>query len=191
MKSSDTNPYQSPHDVQNKVDRSAVASFVGTRRLKDEANLKQTTLALILLFAAFGGVLLFAETKPVPQHQEVEKFVGGSIFLLAALAGVVVNWGVRSYSPWAKIPLTILCILGLPLLPFGTGFASIILRVVYSREKPRILSVKYQAVVKANPHESDRISVMTWIAIVLLIILAISLIVIIQLPPEFRRPPHP
>jgi hypothetical protein len=190
MSSSDINPYQSPHDVQSKVDAPTIAA-VGNRRLKDEASLKQMTIALIAIFALFSRIMLPVDFSQVPLVQAMAICAVGGLLALAAIVGLVVNWGVRSFAPWAKAPLTILCILGLPILPFGTAFAGVILGVVYSRQMPRILSVEYQALVQANPHKSDRISVMSWIAIVLLVILAISLVVISQLPPEFRRPPRP
>ena len=150
-----------------------------------EAGLKQKTLCLVGFFVLFSVVanlgafgLLGPATMMVPL---------AVISTIAASAGIAINWGVRRFASWSRIPLIILAIVGLAAFPIGTVFGGLILLELYSPRQPKLLSKEYERIVKATLEMNDRTSGATWLVVFLLIVLVLAILLVSQIPPEIRH----
>ena len=191
-KSTDDNPYSPPSEVE---DASAAVSIthdyakrIRASRRKQEENLKQLLLlmtggmVLLSVVASLGAVGLMSNGPPTIVH-----YILAAGFTTLALLALVANWGARRFAAWSRTPLTILSIIALLAFPIGTGLGSMILTAIYLGDHSKLLTKEYEAIVKATPEMKARTSVMTWVAIALLIGLVASFIVISRIPPEIRH----
>lgn len=186
------NPYASPATVESASDSDAVPSNTiadqRKRNLNAEASLKQNTLCLVGLFSLLAVVIVWdAVTRNSAQPDYIATAMA-VISTFVAAASIVVNFGVRRFASWSRIPLTIMAFMSLPLVPVGSVFAILILTTLHPRKPPRLLTQEYEQIVRATPDLNERTSTLTWFAIILLVILAGSMVLIAQIPPEFRHP---
>lgn len=135
--------------------------------------------SLLLGVTALGVVYLLA--VPNPRYRVLIVFAPPSV---AALAGLFITWGVYRMQPWTRRPLVAMCLVGLPLFPFGTLFALRILQIAFTGKHPQFLTNDYYDIVQKTRHLNPRTSVLTWIGLVLIVVLLLSVAVIWMLPSE-------
>lgn len=187
------NPYAAPRgDARALTEPIALPDDfyqIRQRRLSIEESVKQHCLLLVglmQLMGAVAGVAVFnmAQTGRTPTILEAGL---ASVLVVAAVLAFVTMWGVLWFAPWARKPLIALAVLALPLFPLGTGLGVDILTKLYGYGEPKFFTREYQAIRQATPELNKRTSFMTWLGVFLLIVLAISIVFISQIPPEFRR----
>jgi len=189
------NAYASPADQNGDANATIAmahlspeeAQRVRSERLKTEAALKQDSLALTgvyLLLTAVGVAFLFA---PMSDQETIIDATFTAVMTVATAVSIVVNWGVRRLAAWTRIPLTVLCVLALPIYGVGRPFALDILRLIRRGQPPRLLSREYECVVRQTTHLTERTSMLTWIALFLIFLIVAFVIMIAQLPPEVRH----
>lgn len=192
----EVNPYASPAAVVQPPEAESVAVLEARRFRRANAGaergLRQYTLCLCGVFLLAAGTLfMFWYTEQGAPWQQWMMLAVGSVFAVATVTGLTVNVGVRRLAAWARTPLTILCAMGLALFPIGTFVSLPILWLLYQRRGVRLLTPEYERIVRDSGEPgAGRTLAVTWIGVVLLVILIVSLIFISMLPPEFRRPPQ-
>ena len=191
-KSSDANPYQAPREASSGAEgpfaATSLAIQLRKQLLTSAKSLNQNTLCLVGLFGGFSivGIQICSEIEKIDERLSFMLLI-----TVLATAGMIVGlptlWGVRKGAAWSRKPLIILSLLGLMMVPIGTCFGGLILMTLFSRKEPRLLSAEYEQLVLATPELNPRTSFMAWLGGVLLLILAIVLFLVLQLPPEVRH----
>jgi hypothetical protein len=177
-----------PHNAVDWVMRLSheEADRIRSARRDDEAALRQYVLSLTGVHVLLSATSLMFAFSPMPPHQTAAVWIMASVFTSAAVASIFTNYGVRRSASWSRRPLIILCYLIRPLPVLGT-FGRCALRLLQADKTPRLLSREHELLVRRTRGLNDRTSFMTWVAIVLICLIVISLIVIAQLPPEVRH----
>ena len=159
--------------------------------LKERA-LRQNLLALEGVYFLMVGVGVMVELgRPDSELTYILihwAFMG--FFGALTLAGLPIMFGAFRQRSWSRRPLILLCIPGLVLFPLGSAFAIGILADLFSGRSPRLLTVGHERAARDTPELSPRTSFLSWVGLVLIIILIGSMILISNLPPEYRRPVH-
>lgn len=155
--------------------------------IKHEASVRSVgslyLLGSILLTLIGVGGLLTAFGDSGETTTEGLPAVASVLFLLfAALQFQVGRW-LRALNPKAKIPATILAIIGLLGFPIGTLINAYILYLLNSKKGVTVFSAEYAAVRAATPHIQYKTSVIVWIFLGLLIALLAAALII----PAFAR----
>ena len=132
--------------------------------------------------SVFAGRILWSKPKQTRRRGSQD-----SVEYLQFFIGIAINWGVRRFASWSRIPLTILALVGLAAFPIGTVFGGLILRAFCSPRQPKLLSKKYERIVKATPEMNDPTSAATWLFVFLLIVLVLAILLVSQIPPEIRH----
>jgi hypothetical protein len=154
---------------------------------KSEVALKQYTLCLVGLFFLLSAVGLVFLCIPKSTEQTVAVAAMTAVAMLAAVASLVVNWGVRRLAAWSRRPLIVLCLLAVPFYPIGTRLAIPILREIRRGTPPRLLSPEYEFLVRRTGRMTERTSLLTWIILFLICLLVLAVAWIARLPPEVRH----
>ena len=172
------------------------AERLRSERLPAEAHLKQSTLLLAGLLCMMSAVLFIVPeglgtTQPT-RLDAAALVVVKAVLIFAAAMSCVLAWGVRRLAAWTRRPLIILSLLSLLLFPLGTIVGLQILRRLGGTAPPRLLSREYEWIFAQTRHlrqlkTAGRTGVLTWIAVALIALIVILVIVIAQLPPEFRQ----
>lgn len=192
-----TNPFASPASVEHPPEAESVAKIQAVQiRLANagaERGLRQWMICLCGGYLLMGGFSLMMWTdKSVPASQQQTSLIMAFVHLTALIIAIAIGMGVWRLKAWARLPLTLLCVVSLLLLfPIGLVVSPPLLWILYARRGVRLLTPEYQLIVRdSGEPPGGRTSGMTWVGVVLLLILIISEIVIRLLPPEFRRPPQ-
>lgn len=195
MSTSDTpqpNPYASPLTgdspmVQATPVGTAQETHIRRQRRGIEAGLRQNTLCLVGIYVLLSAVAIVSTLGWWGAQPSIVSYASAISFTLASLTGIAVLWGVNRSAAWARLPLTMMAICGLLLFPLGTIFAALILITLHVRAQPRLLSEEYERIVRATPEMNARMSVMGYVAMLLLVVLGVSIVIVSQFPPEIRR----
>jgi uncharacterized membrane protein len=186
------NPYASPSTVGSTSDPVVVLSSTSSdrrpRRIQDEASLKQNTLCLVGIFSSIAAVMNLMAFSPGSGQPDAALIAMAIMSTFVAVASIVVNFGIRRFASWSRIPLTILAFMSLPIMPLGSAFGILILKTLHLGKPPGLLTPEYEQIVRATPEPKDRTSTLTWLGIILLIVLAIATVLVAQIPPELRQP---
>ncbi len=186
------NPYASPATVDWTSGADAVLSNTTAdpraRRINAEVSLKQNMLCLVGMFSLLAVVSDFDVLITAAPEPDYVRTAMEIVFTFLATASIVVNFGVRRFASWTRLPLTLLAFMSLPLVPVGSVFGLLILKTLHLGKTPRLLTQEYEQIVRATPHLNQRTSFLTWFGVILLIILAISIVYLAQIPAELRHP---
>jgi hypothetical protein len=100
----------------------------------------------------------------------------GGVYLVMGLLSFFVGRGIRDLRPWARTAMIVLAVIGLLGFPVGTLINAYILYLALSAKGKRIFESDYREIIAATPDVKYRTSVVTWIAIGLLILLLAALV---------------
>ena len=176
--SASDNPYASPATTEQAPVRKDIdmddAEQTRRKYLSHEANLRSAGTVyiigfLILTFSAFS----FALTMPA--MIKLQRGVGPTeamwAFLLCALPfclGVwqlVIGIGLRKLKIWVRIQATLVAMLWMAWIPFGTIISAYFLYLIWSRKAKVVMSEEYREIIKQTPHVKLRTSLFVWIAL--------------------------
>ncbi|MEJ1963822.1 MAG: hypothetical protein WDO56_20595 [Gammaproteobacteria bacterium] len=96
------------------------------------------------------------------------------------MLSIFVGRGLRKLRPWARITTLVLSGIGLLGFPVGTLINGYILYLLLAKKGKRIFEDDYPAIVAATPDVKHRTSVVTWIALGILVLLLVGIVVALQ-----------
>jgi hypothetical protein len=162
------------------------ACRIRSARRPDEAALRQYVLSLTGVYVLLSATSLMFAFLPMPRGQAAATWIMASVFTFAAFASILTNYGVRRSASWSRRPLLVLCYVMRP-IPILGSFSRCTLQLLRANTMPRLLSREFEVLVRRTSALNERTSFLTWVAIVLIGLIVISVIVIAQLPPEVRH----
>jgi hypothetical protein len=188
-----TNPYAPPehHEGPAALAQAVIpnAAEIRAQHLLHERNLRQCTLALVgFIYLGMTAVIIASMILQPLKSAQWPIVIGLAIYSLGGLlAGVPIAIGVFWRAAWARLPLFVLALASLVIFPFGTALGIEIVRCLMSGPEPKLLTPLYAEVVRQTPQFTPRTSFLTWVGLVLIIILVISIALVSQIPPEIRH----
>lgn len=96
-------------------------------------------------------------------------YLTSALFLAFAAAEGWIGWHLRKLDPRAKIPATLMAILGLLAFPIGTLINAYVLYLLHSAKGKYVFSPEYRAVINTTPQIRYKMSIIVWIFIWLLL----------------------
>lgn len=170
------NPYAAP---QAEILGDASVDAADAEVIRKEHINHEASLRAIGALYVIGGVLVFVGglfmLVPVfaPGGDEALS-VGGmlglaAVMLLIAALNIWVGMGLRKLKPKIRIPAIVMSCLNLLNLGIGTIIAIYMLYLLGSRKGSTILSDDYAQIRELTPHIKVRTSIITWIALALLL----------------------
>lgn len=149
--------------------------------LKHEASLRSIgTLFLIFAvfwgFAAFVYVLIITEALPAEADEPISAAgLGFAIAITAALSAClgIAGYYLRKLTPGVRPWAIVLSLVGLIFVPIGTIISLYSLYLLISRKGTFILSEEYQHIRAATPHIKYKTSIVVWILLALVLVLAV------------------
>jgi hypothetical protein len=175
------NPYQSPMladaNLEPESTVPSAAEPIRSEHLETELILKQHALSVLGVVASLSAFVVVVLCLPQRTYPRLFLIPAAVLGTTATVTGAIACLGLRRFAAWSRWPLTILACSGLWLFPLGTAFGIQVLISVYLSKPPRLLSNKYEDIVKQTPHMTPRTSVLTWDELVLLILIVLTLIV--------------
>ena len=152
------------------------AEQIRNTHLKHEASVKSIGT---LYYIAAGLLLLVCLTMTVTAVSEANRDELPLAILLIGCCAVimvlsfVLGRGLRRLAPWVKIPVTLLCVVGLTSVPVGTIVNAYILYLLHCQKGKTVLSTDYQNVIGQTPHIKYKTSrLVIAVAVILLVALA-------------------
>lgn len=177
------NPYAPPRaKVEDVVAPTGEAHAIRTEHIKREAEIRSIgSLYYIggagLCLAAFG--LMSSYGTPVRNPRAAFAPLLLVICLIGAGASFFVGAALRKFRPWARIVGIVFAALGLLGFPLGTMINVYILYLLLSEKGRRIFQSDYADIVTATPDVKYKTSIVTWIAIGLLVAVVLAVAVIL------------
>lgn len=150
------------------------AEAVRERYLKQEASIQ----SIGTLYLLGCGLLVVLGVAAFFGRPPFGSGTSGLLFLFFAAAEGGIGWYLRKLDSRAKVPATILAIFGLFAFPVGTLISAYILYLLHSAKGKYVFSPEYRDVIAATPHIRYRLSIVTWVLIVIIIgLLVLGLVV--------------
>ena len=98
------------------------------------------------------------------------------LLLAMALIYAVVGRWFRTLNPKARVPATILSVIGLLAFPLGTLINGYILYLIHAKKSKVVFSADYQAVIAATPEIKYKTSLFVWILVGFLAVVLIGVL---------------
>jgi hypothetical protein len=175
--SSNVNPFAPPKAYVADVETAgSEAEEVRKEHIKRETSIRSIGLLYYIggFFAVLGGIGMTVALSMAPGTNEMPGatflLVLGPIYLGLGVLSLAVAYGLRKLRPWARLVCIVLSGFGLLGFPVGTLINGYILYLLLSAQGKRVFEDDYPAIVAATPHIKYRTSVVTWVALGLLIL---------------------
>jgi hypothetical protein len=163
-----TNPYAAPAARVEDVPANAEAEATRKAHISHEASIKAVG---ILYYLGGAGVTLVAIAGLFAATAAAD--LGLAVGLLAIGVGqFFAGYGVRALRRWGRIVGCVISALGLLALGIGTIINAYILYLFLSKKGRTIFSPEYQEVIALTPHVKYRTSILVWIFLGLVVIVA-------------------
>jgi hypothetical protein len=117
---------------------------------------------VVLTGLGIAGLLGYNQFEP---GNPGPSYLTAVFFLVFAAAEGWIGWHLRKLDPRAKIPATLLAILGLLAFPIGTLINIYVLYLLHSAKGKYVFSPEYRAVITATPQIRYKMSIIVWIFI--------------------------
>jgi len=145
-----------------------------TRRahLSHEASVRSVG-GLYLLGAVLVSLLLLGITITPVVRIGLGELV---IMLTCVVLGGVAGWGVLRWKFWARFLAGVVALFGLLAFPVGTLINGYILYLLFSKKGATVFSAEYQRIIAQTPHVKHRTSVVAWVALGLILAIALVLV---------------
>jgi hypothetical protein len=180
-----TNPYAPPRaKVEDVVAPSGEAHAIRTEHIKREAEIRSIgSLYYVagagLCLAAFGVMFSPRPHFPNPHAPSVPVLL--AICVGGAVASFFLGAALRKLRPWARIVGIVFAALGLLGFPVGTVINVYILYLLLSEKGRRIFQSDYADIVAATPDVKYKMSIVTRIALGLLLVVLLAVAVVLIL----------
>lgn len=103
----------------------------------------------------------------------IESIVVGLMMIVLGAFQIWVGRKLRQLDPVAKVPATVLSAIGLLGFPLGTLINGYVLYLLHSAKGKVVFSPEYHAVIAATPHIKYKTSLLVWLFLGLLVLLAL------------------
>jgi hypothetical protein len=148
--------------------------------LSHEASIQGVGSLYILngIFGFFALIIFLLQLFNITPHTDLKNPENLGLLVIAIISIPIFLLGksLRKLNPAARIPATILSIIGLIAFPLGTIIHAYILYLIYSQKGKMVFSPEYHDIIRQTPHIKYRTSIIVWIA---LGILALAVLLII------------
>ena len=177
------NPYAPPRaKVEDVVAPSTEAHAIRTEHIKREAEIRSIGSlyyigGAVLGLAAFG--LMFSPRPQVANPHAPSGPALLAICVVGAVASFFVGAAMRKLRPWARIVGIVFAAIGLLGFPVGTVINVYILYLLLSEKGRRIFQSDYADIVAATPDVKYRMSIVTRIALGLLLVVLLAAAVLL------------
>ena len=178
------NPYAPPkahvHDV---TQADSEADEIRQEHIKHETSVRSIGILYYLSGGALclGSIGLFSMAFSAGQPTFIKAL--GPIYLVFGILALCVARGLRKLRPWARITSSVLAGIGLLGFPVGTLINGYILYLLLSKKGKRIFEDDYADIIAATPHVKHKTSVVTWIALGILVLVLLGIMAAVM----FRR----
>lgn len=162
-------------------------------RIRQEHIKRETSIRSIGLLYYIGGVFMvlagiglsvvaFTAPAAAGSPEAMLLFILGPVYLGLGALSVATARGLRKLRTWARLVSIVLSAIGLLGFPIGTLINGYILYLLLSAQGKRVFEDDYPAIIAATPHIKYRTSIVTWIAlgVLILVFVAIGVLVAMQ-----------
>lgn len=164
------NPYAPPVATVEEADVGGDAERIRREHLNVETNLK--SFGLLQLFGgvvAVPGSMLLLVMAAAGEELDAEGLLVAIALLVMGTLSLVSGFLLRKLSPSARVPATIVAVLGLLQVPVGTLINGWLLSLLHGPKGRRVLTDEYQQIILRTPHVKYRTSPVVWVVLALLI----------------------
>jgi len=170
--------------VEDVTPYDGAAEEIRREHIKTEASIRSIGVlyyigATVCCIASIGFLIGSAR---VPSGLPLSMKALGALYLLFGVLGFFVARGIRKLRPWARITAIVLAAIGLLGFPVGTLINGYILYLLLSGKGKRIFESDYADVVAATPDIKYKTSIVTWIAVIVLLLVVVGVIAAIIIP---------
>ncbi len=164
------NPYAPPQArVADVLESSGEAEAIRREHIRHEASIR--SIGILYYLGAVGLSLAVVGLNLAKQTRAAENVAAIGICAVFGVLLLVAGWGIRKLRPWARVTCIVLSFLGLFNFPSGTLIDGYILYLLFSKKGRRIFASDYPDIVAATPDVKYRTSMVTWIALGLVLVL--------------------
>lgn len=162
------------------------AEEIRNEHIKHEASVKSIGVLYIIgavVLLVSGGFAVYAGTvvntsRPGLARQPAFFLGYGLAFICIGMLQFAVALGIRRFKPWARVAGGILSGLGLVIgFPVGTIVNAYILYLLFSAKGRMVFSDEYREIVEQTPHVKYRTSIVVWIFLALLLVIAAGVVI--------------
>ena len=173
------NPYAAPKAAVEDVSAYPEADAIRREHISHEASIRSigTLYYLGAFFMIAGTLAAFLLESRSRTHLSAGPAVILAFFGLLATGFFLLGRGLRALKPWARIPTTLLAVLGLAGFPLGTLLNSYILWLIHSKKGKLILSPEYADIVDATPDVKYRTTLLVWIILGLIVVALLAVFI--------------
>jgi hypothetical protein len=169
------NPYQAPKTNIQPAD--TTAEKIRLENIRHETSIKSIGFiyyltAFIMAPIAFGFLMVAIEVT----NPENILIAGGLILMIFFLLWTARK--LRQLKPTAKIPSTLISIIGLLAIPIGPVISLYTLYAIYCKKGRLILSNEYREIIDATPDIRYQTSIIIWIALTAILLMIATAIII-------------
>jgi hypothetical protein len=145
------------------------AEVIRKEHLNHEASIKSIgslyyLAAILLPLGALGFAL-------DPKAESLGRWLVPVLLILLSAAYFQMGRWFRALNPKAKMPATILAVIGLLGIPLGTLINGYILYLIHSQKGKMVFSDEYKTIIAETPDIKYKTSLLVWIFIGLLVLL--------------------
>lgn len=151
---------------------SDIATEIRRSHIKHEAGVRSIS---VLYYA--GSVFLCLVGISSLMATRDKSLLFGAFFLVLSLLYFKIGRWFHALDPKAKLPATILSVLGLLAFPIGTLVSAYVLYLIYAEKGRTVFSEPYQAVIEATPDIRYKTSKLVWFVVILFGLFMLLLIV--------------
>jgi len=164
--------------VEDVTPYSGEAEEIRREHIKTEASIRSIGMlyyigATVCCLASIGFLL---GSSRVPSGLPLSMKALGALYLVFGVLGLFVARGIRKLRPWARTAAIVLAAIGLLGFPVGTLINAYILYLLLSGKGKRIFESDYADIVAATPHVKYKTSIVVWVAVILLVVVAVGVI---------------
>lgn len=172
------NPYAAPKAAVEDVSAYPEADAIRREHISHEASIRSIgTLYYLGAFFMIAGTLAAFLLESRRTQLSAAPVVILAFFGLLAIGFFLLGRGLRALKPWARIPTTVLAVLGLAGFPLGTLLNSYILWLIHSKKGKLILSPDYAAIVEATPDVKYKTTLLVWILLGLIVVALLAVFI--------------
>jgi hypothetical protein len=175
------NPYAPPRarvdDVSN---AGSEAEEIRQEHIKHEASVRSIGILYYIsgTLMTVGGIALVGGAMSSAVARESLLGFLGPFYLVLGVFMLFVARGVRTLRPWARIATIVVASIGLLGFPVGTLINGYILYLMLAQKGKRIFEDDYKDIIAATPHVKYRTSMLVWIVVGLLVLVAVGAVML-------------
>lgn len=167
------NPYAAPESASTLTTEESDAEQVRREHLRTEASIRSIG-TLYLVVGILIGVSVSSQMSSLLREFEGPERQGALVGIVGIpIILILVGWKLRKLSRAATIFAGIGSALGLLAFPVGTLINGLILYTLFCKKGRFVVTPAYKQIVAETPHIRYRTSIVTWVLLAILILLAV------------------